>query len=109
MVCAHNPWASPHPYPSLALHGSGPIPQALRCHVNRAVLVCVCACVSVCVCEPACAHHCLGNPHIWFTRDRAIPRRHNWEGLEDSGGSGVCELSGEHRVNPLAPELGVSG
>lgn len=40
--------------------------------------------VSVCVCvrEHACTartrthtHHCLGNPHIWLSRDRAMPRK----------------------------------
>lgn len=82
-VCARNPWASPHPHLSRALHGSGPIPRALRCHVNRAV----CAYARAWMCVPVClrTHHCLGNPHIWLTRDQAIPRRHNWEGQEDSG------------------------
>ena len=74
--------------------------------------------VSVCVCVRMHAHtHTHTHTHItaWEIPTSGshvtelCPGGRSWEGLEDRGGSGVCELSGEHEVNPLAPQLRDSG
>lgn len=75
---APRPLLAPHPAP--AWGGPGPVPGALRHHVNTAVW--------------AQAHtHArmhtprrLGNPHIWLSRDRAMPGGRGRQGLEDREG-----------------------